>query len=62
VEKYGRQATDGKIIQCMHFACYITEATNTHSEYMATVIMQMHFSVTLVYIGCLVQNFVLNLC
>jgi hypothetical protein len=34
VEKYGRdrQATDDNIIQHMHFACWITKATNTHSE------------------------------
>jgi len=28
-----RQATDDNILRCMSFACYITEATNTHSEY-----------------------------
>ena len=34
MEKYGRtrQATD-VIIHCMYFACWITEATDTHSEY-----------------------------
>jgi hypothetical protein len=35
VEKYvtARQATDASIIQRMLFACWITKATNTHSEY-----------------------------
>jgi hypothetical protein len=35
VEKYGtaRQTTDDNIIQRMRFACWITKATDTHSEY-----------------------------
>jgi hypothetical protein len=35
VEKYGtaRQATDDNIIRRMRFACWITKATDTHSEY-----------------------------
>jgi len=35
VEKYGtaEQATDNNIIWHMHFACWITDATDTHSEY-----------------------------
>jgi hypothetical protein len=35
VEKYGRagQATDDNIIRRMLFACWITKATDTHSEY-----------------------------
>jgi hypothetical protein len=34
-KKYGRAilATDDDILQCMHFACWITEAAETHSEY-----------------------------
>jgi hypothetical protein len=34
VEKYGRagQATDDNIIWRMRFACWITKATDTHSE------------------------------
>jgi hypothetical protein len=34
VEKQGeaRQATDDNIIQCMRYACWITKATDTHSE------------------------------
>jgi hypothetical protein len=35
VEKYGtvRQATDDNIIRRMRFACWITKATDTHSQY-----------------------------
>jgi hypothetical protein len=35
VEKYGRvgQTTDDNIIRRMRFACWITKATDTHSEY-----------------------------
>jgi hypothetical protein len=35
VEKYGRarQATDDNMIRRMRFACWITKATDTHSEY-----------------------------
>jgi len=35
VEKYGRtrQATDGSIIRRTRFACWITNATDTQSEY-----------------------------
>jgi hypothetical protein len=35
VEKYGtvRQATDNNIIRCLRFACWITKATDTHSQY-----------------------------
>jgi len=39
VEKCGRsrQATDGTTKRCMCFACWITKATNTHSEYIILV-------------------------
>jgi hypothetical protein len=39
VEKYGtaRQATDDNIIQRMRFACWITKATDTHSEYVILI-------------------------
>jgi hypothetical protein len=35
VEKYGtaRQATDDNIIRRMRFACWITKATDTHTQY-----------------------------
>jgi hypothetical protein len=44
VEKYGRtrQATDDSIIRCMRFACWITKATHTHSEYVITVAFPWH--------------------
>jgi hypothetical protein len=39
VEKYGRagQATDDSIIWRMCFACWITKATDTHSEYVILI-------------------------
>ena len=39
VEKYSRprQATDGSVIQRMHFTCWITKATDTHSEYVIPI-------------------------
>jgi hypothetical protein len=39
VEKYGRtrQATDDNIIRRMCFACWVTKATNTHSEYIVLI-------------------------
>jgi hypothetical protein len=32
-----RQATDDTIIRRMPFACWITKATNTHSEYVTLI-------------------------
>jgi hypothetical protein len=42
VEIYGRggQATDDNIIQRMRFACWITKATDTHSEY--EIVIALH--------------------
>jgi hypothetical protein len=39
VEKFGRarQATDDNIIRRMRFACWITKATDTHSEYVILI-------------------------
>jgi hypothetical protein len=39
VEKYGtaRQATDGNIIRRMRFACWVTKATDTHSEHVIII-------------------------
>jgi hypothetical protein len=39
VEKYGKagQATDDNIIERMPFACWITKATDTHSEYVILI-------------------------
>jgi hypothetical protein len=41
VEKYGeaRQATDDNIIRRMCFACWITKATDTHSEYVILIVL-----------------------
>ena len=42
VEKYGtaRQATDGNITWRMRFACRVTKATNTHTEYVKLLACQ----------------------
>jgi hypothetical protein len=39
VEKYGtaRQATDDNIIRRMRIACWISNATDTHSEYVILI-------------------------
>ena len=39
MEKYGtaRQATDDNIIRRMRFACWLTKATDTHSEYVILI-------------------------
>ena len=39
VEKYGRtkEATDDTVIRRMRFSCWITRATNTHSEYVIVI-------------------------
>jgi len=39
VEKQGRnkQAADDNIIRLMCFACWITKATDTHSEYVIAI-------------------------
>jgi hypothetical protein len=39
VEKYGtaRQTTDDNIIRRMRFACWITKATDTHSQYVILI-------------------------
>jgi hypothetical protein len=39
VEKYGtaRQVTDFNIIRRVQFACWVTEVTNTHSEYIILI-------------------------
>jgi hypothetical protein len=64
VEKYGiaRHATYDSIIRCMCLACWITKATNTHSEYVILTAFPRqqwlceHASVLrYTYIGCLVS-------
>jgi hypothetical protein len=39
MEKYGRtgEVTDDNIIQCMLFPCWVTEATETHTEYVIII-------------------------
>jgi hypothetical protein len=39
MEKYGTtgKTTNGNIIQHMRFACWITKATDTHSEYVILI-------------------------
>jgi hypothetical protein len=39
VEEYGtaRQATDDNITRRMRFACWMTKATDTHSEYVILI-------------------------
>jgi len=42
--KYGTagQATDDNIIRCLRIACWITEATNSHSEYV--ILIAFHYN------------------
>ena len=35
------QATDGNIIRRMRIACWITKATNTHSEYVILIVFPL---------------------
>jgi hypothetical protein len=60
VEKYGTagQATYGNIIWRMRFACWITKATGTHSEYLthcfptAAMVTRTRLIVRFMYIAC----------
>jgi hypothetical protein len=63
VEKYGRgrQATDDDIIRRMRISCWITKATDTHSEYVILIIFHGNNGYTdapqyhvYMYIACLV--------
>jgi hypothetical protein len=65
VGKYGRagQATDDNIIRHMHFACRITKATDTHSEYVIHIafpqqqwLRERPPVLSYAYIDCLVIN------
>jgi hypothetical protein len=44
MEKYGRarQATDGNITQHMRIACWVSEVTNTHSDYAIPIAFSLH--------------------
>ena len=64
VEKYGtsRQAKDYNIKGCMRLACWITKATETHSEYVILLpfaqqqcLLKPAFSATFICIACLVE-------
>jgi hypothetical protein len=39
-----RQATDHNIFWCMHIACWIIKATNTHPEYVIIIVRPLHQS------------------
>jgi hypothetical protein len=65
VEKYGtaRQATDDSMIRRMRFACWITNATNTHSEYVILIdfpqqqwLRERASVLRYTYISCLVDK------
>jgi hypothetical protein len=65
VKKYGRarQATDDSIIQRMRFACWITKATDTHSECVILIafsrqqwLRERAIILRYTYIDCLVCN------
>ena len=61
MEKHGRarQATDDNIIRRMRFACWITKATDTHSEYVILTAFQRQqclresVSMLRLYVHCL---------
>jgi hypothetical protein len=65
VEKHGtaRQATDDNIIRRMRFACWITKATDTHTEYVIFIafprqkwLRERASTLRYTYISCLVLN------
>jgi hypothetical protein len=65
VEKYGtaRQATDDNIIRRMRFTCWITTATDTHSEYVILIafpqqqwLRERASVLRYTYIACLVYS------
>jgi hypothetical protein len=67
VKKYGtaRQATDGNIIRRMRFACWITKATDTHSEYVILTVLHDNNGYAnapqcyvYTYIACLVDKII----
>jgi hypothetical protein len=64
VEKYGtvRQATDDNIIRRMRIACWITNATDTHSQYVILTafppqqwLRERPSILRYIYIACLVE-------
>jgi len=61
VEEYGmaRQATDDNIVKSMHFACLITKASHTNSEYVIFITTAQQFVVKApqCYVLCTVPAF-----
>ena len=60
MEKHGRagQATDDNTVRRMHFACWVTDATNTHSEYVILIacpMQQWTSVVSYIFIACFVK-------
>jgi len=58
VEKYGRarQATDENVMKFMHFACFKTKATNSHSEYgilIAFALQKLHKRTSMLHYTCI---------
>jgi hypothetical protein len=62
VEKYGtaRQATDNNIIRRKRFACWITKATDTHSEYAKLLLFHGNNGYTKVplCLSCYIHRFI----
>jgi hypothetical protein len=65
VEKYGtaRQVADDNIIRRMRFACWITKATDTHSEFVtimtftATMVTRTRFNVMFIHTFYVLLNY-----
>jgi hypothetical protein len=59
VKIYGRarHATDGSIMQHLRFACWLTKATDTHTEYVILIALLwqqfVHEQASVYYIDCL---------
>jgi hypothetical protein len=66
VEKYGRarQATDDNIIRGMRFACWISKATNTHSDLVILIgfppqwLRERALMLRYMYIACLAYKLI----
>jgi hypothetical protein len=57
VENYGeaREATDDNIIRRMRIACWLTKATDTHSEYVILIafpLQQLFRTLVLLFFTC----------
>ena len=57
MEKDGRagQATDDNTVRCMHFACWVTDTTNTHSEYVILIACPLQQCTLVVCYMCIVS-------